>query len=264
MELLDGYLFFHYSYRLRGIESAVLRLTLEDLLPNSMKKKLSSSRFLVETTERNFFPYLFVNRKIDNQDNRIKSAKIGTPIFSSPHVGIDLLLCERTSELRTDVFFSSCFSFENIMKGFENRFRSGNFIKISSNTSERKGNRHDDTVEKNEKNKRDLRECSLQKELLMCQSQNTTHYLVESTQALKNRNISDNRELPENGITSSELFRFISSDNDGFLTRTNAISILAFSLSSLAAAVAGEKDVWFSVPVYGGGGACVSLFHFFN
>ena len=193
-----------------------------------------------DTTFAKFFPYLIVKRKTDNHGNRFKSVEKEKTIFNRPHVGMKLLLCERTSESCTDTTLNSCFSIENIIKGLERNFRRGNLINISEiNLNKNKNNDH-----MNVKNKKDMiirgEEYSLHKELSMHhRSQNTTHYLVQSTQAVQKRNISQNRELRENRTFSSDLFRFISCENDGILVRTNAVSMLAFSLSTLAEAVAG-------------------------
>ena len=53
----------------------------------------------------------------------------------------------------------------------------------------------------------------------------------------------------KNRIIFSDLFRFISCENDGSLIRTNTVSNLTFSLSSLAEAVAGNMDIYVCVCV---------------
>ena len=203
-----------------------------------------------DTTFAKFFPYLIVKRKTDNHGNRFKSVEKEKTIFNRPHVGMKLLLCERTSESCTDTTLNSCFSIENIIKGLERNFRRGNLINISeinlnkNNNKNKNNDNNNDNSSINVKNKKDMiirgEEYSLHKELSMHhRSQNTTQYLVQSTQAVQKRNISQNRELRENRTFSSDLFRFISCENDGILVRTNAVSMLAFSLSTLAEAVAG-------------------------
>ena len=198
------------------------------------------------TSIKNFFPYLVVKRKTENHGNRMYSVKKERTVFNRPHVGIKLLLCERTSEISTDTMSNSCFSTENIMKGLERKFHHGNLINISEILSGKNRIHHNnDNIENKKKKDRIINgeEHSLHKESSMHQSQNTTHYLVQSTQATRKRNISQNREIRENRVIFSDLFRFISCENDGSLIRTNAVSMLAFSLSSLAEAVAGNIDV---------------------
>ena len=210
-----------------------------------MKNNSLLSKLFEETTStRNSFPYLIVQRKSKIDENRANSVKKEKRFFSSPHISIELLLCERTSEPRTDTYSNSCFLIENIKRGIEHRFYPGNFIKIAGIKMENNGIKNKNINgedEKVKKNKKDNEEHSLRKEYLMLESQNTTHYLVKSDKKMKKRNTSEIRELYENRISSSSLFRFLSSENDGFLPRTHAVSTLAFSLSSLAEAVAGDR-----------------------
>ena len=209
-----------------------------------MKKNLSSSTFFEEITlRRNFFPYLIVERKSKSNENRVKSVEKEKSYINFPKIGIELLLCERTSTPRTDTFSNSCFSIENVLKGLEKRYCSGNFIKISRIKLESKGSKNEIINEKNKKDRKEHKEHSFGKDHFMLESQNTTHYLVKPTKKMKKRNSSENRELCENRAPRSSLFRFISCGNDGILARTHAISSLAFSLSSLAEAVAGENHV---------------------
>ena len=184
-----------------------------------------------------------VERKSKIDENRVNSVKKENFLFNNPQIGIELLLCERTSVSRTDTFSNSCFSIENIMKGIEKRHRSGNFIKISGIKLENNGSQNKNISEKNKKDRKEHKERSLGKEHLMLESKNTTHYLVKPTKKMKKRNTSEIRELCENRVSRSSLFRFISCGNDGSLTRTHAVSTLAFSLSSLAEAVAGEDHM---------------------
>jgi hypothetical protein len=145
-----------------------------------------------------------------------------------PVMGLDLMLCERVSHVRTyGSNTTSCFSLRNVLGTLDHRFRTQlsvpqNRFKITTNGKCARS---------------ELRASAA--ELLKC-TPTATHYLINS------KNQIDKAALES--AVDSRLFRLIVPDGNGSNSRTSAVRILTASLLSLSCAVTGESELFATPP----------------